>query len=433
MRITVFIVILMVCFTGFAQERVRWSLDDCINYAIENNINVKKTELNRETATVNLHQAKSNRLPNVNASVSGNMNNGSVINQISNERISQTAFTNSFGVNASVALYSGNELNLRIGRSQLALEQNELYVQEAQNNIRLSVLEAYLQALFQYEAIAVAENTAASSEAELAQARKRYDNGAIAKLDLAEMETQYANNQYNIVSARNQYDAQILVLKQLLELEPSTSFEIEIPDADNFTAIIPGKEEVYQEAVSHLPDLKIYDVQNDILEKDIQIAKAGYLPSLSLSAGLNTGFSSLTDYNYKTQLDNNFGQTVGLTLSIPIFSKFQNKNNVKLAKLSLSQNELDRIQAQKTLYAKIETAWQNATTRQAQQAASQTARDNAKLAYELASKKYEFGNLTNTELSVSRNTYLNAEQTYLQNKYMAALYTQLLEFYQGKF
>ena len=133
-----------------------------------------------------------------------------------------------------------------------------------------------------------------------------------------------------------------------------------------------------------------------------------------------------------TQLKNNFGQTIGLSLNIPIFSRYQNKNNVALARLSESQADLDRKQAEKDLYTKIETAWHNATTRQAQEVASKKARDNAKLAYELAEKKHEFGNLTNTELLVSRNTYLNAEQTYLQNKYMVLLYQQLLNFYQGK-
>ena len=146
------------------------------------------------------------------------------------------------------------------------------------------------------------------------------------------------------------------------------------------------------------------------------------------------GNNELTETNVITiaQLKNNFGQTIGLSLTIPIFSRYQNKNNVALARLSESQAELDRKQAEKDLYTKIETAWHNATTRQAQEVASKKARDNAKLAYELAEKKHEFGNLTNTELLVSRNTYLNAEQTYLQNKYMVLLYQQLLNFYQGK-
>lgn len=409
-----------------------WSLTDCINYAVNNNITVKKTQLGQQTAAINLDQAKSNRLPAVSGNISANANHGSVINQITNNRVNQTTITNSMGVSASMPLYEGNKLNLQIERATLALEQNDLYVKEAQNNITLSVLEAYLQALYQYENIAVAKNTALSSEEQLAQAQQKYENGAIAKIDLIEIETQHANNQYNVVLAKNQYENQVLTLKQLLELPPGTEFGIEIIQKEDVSAPIANKEEVYRQALEQLPTTKIYEKQKELAQKDIQIAKSGFLPSLSLSGGINTGYSDRDTEKYMTQLKNNFGQTIGLSLNIPIFSRYQNKNNVALARLSESQADLDRKQAEKDLYTKIETAWHNATTRQAQEVASKKARDNAKLAYELAEKKHEFGNLTNTELLVSRNTYLNAEQTYLQNKYMVLLYQQLLNFYQGK-
>ena len=409
-----------------------WSLTDCINYAVNNNITVKKTQLGQQTAAINLDQAKSNRLPAVSGNISANANHGSVINQITNNRVNQTTITNSMGVSASMPLYEGNKLNLQIERATLALEQNDLYVKEAQNNITLSVLEAYLQALYQYENIAVAKNTALSSEEQLAQAQQKYENGAIAKIDLIEIETQHANNEYNVVLAKNQYENQVLTLKQLLELPPGTEFGIEIIQKEDVSAPIANKEEVYRQALEQLPTTKIYEKQKELAQKDIQIAKSGFLPSLSLSGGINTGYSDRDTEKYMTQLKNNFGQTIGLSLNIPIFSRYQNKNNVALAQLSESQADLDRKQAEKDLYTKIETAWHNATTRQAQEVASKKARDNAKLAYELAEKKHEFGNLTNTELLVSRNTYLNAEQTYLQNKYMVLLYQQLLNFYQGK-
>ena len=409
-----------------------WSLTDCINYAVNNNITVKKTQLGQQTAAINLDQAKNNRLPAVSGNISANANHGSVINQITNNRVNQTTITNSMGVSASMPLYEGNKLNLQIERATLALEQNDLYVKEAQNNITLSVLEAYLQALYQYENIAVAKNTALSSEEQLAQAQQKYENGAIAKIDLIEIETQHANNEYNVVLAKNQYENQVLTLKQLLELPPGTEFGIEIIQKEDVSAPIANKEEVYRQALEQLPTTKIYEKQKELAQKDIQIAKSGFLPSLSLSGGINTGYSDRDTEKYMAQLRNNFGQTIGLSLNIPIFSRYQNKNNVALARLSESQADLDRKQAEKDLYTKIETAWHNATTRQAQEVASKKARDNAKLAYELAEKKHEFGNLTNTELLVSRNTYLNAEQTYLQNKYMVLLYQQLLNFYQGK-
>ena len=422
MKRTLYISFLCLCPLLAGAQVKQWSLADCINYAVQNNISVKKTELNQQTAEINYSQAKSNRLPTLSGSASANQNYGSAINQISNERVSRRTFSNNFGVSASMPLYQGNKLNLQVDRSKLLLEQNELYVQEAKNNITLSVLESYLQALYSYEGIEVAKNTARSSGEELKQAQGKFANGSIAKLSLAEIETRHANNKYAIIKAENEYESRVLTLKQLLELPPNSDFAIALDlPADDETAIIPNKDVVFAEAKQKLPNLKIYQSQQKIAEKDIKIARAGYAPTLSLQAGVNTGYSNLND----------LGQTIGASLNIPIFSQFRNKNNVKLAKITQQQAVLDEQQAEKDLYTKIETAWQNATTYQAQQAASRTARDNAKLAYDLAVKKHEFGGLTNTELLVSENAYLNAEQTYLQNKYMQALYVQLLKFYEG--
>ena len=227
----------------------QWSLEDCINYAVQHNISVKKTELNQQTAEINLQQAKDNRLPTISGSASANLNNGSAINQITNERVSRRTFSNNFGVSASMPLYQGNKLNLQTDRSQLLLEQNELYVQEAKNNITLSVLEAYLQALYSYEGIEVAKNAASSSAEELKQAQTKFANGAIAKLSLAEIETRHANNQYAIIQAENQYANRVLTLKQLLELPPNSDFAIALNlQEDDYVAIIPNKDEVFAEA-----------------------------------------------------------------------------------------------------------------------------------------------------------------------------------------
>ena len=423
-------IVLLVGFVARAQDK-GWSLAACLDYAERNNITVKKATVQAEQAAINHAQAQHNRLPSVSANASASFNHGSAINPISNARISRENLSNNFGVTANVPLYQGGKLGIEVARTELLTSQQELYVQEAKNSIRLAVIEAYLQALYQYEGIAVAKNTAASSAEQLAQAQKRFQAGAIARLALAEMETQHASNEYAIVRAENAYASQVLMLKQLLELPPSTDFSISTELQDSYAAPIPSKEAVFAAAVAHLPTMKIYENKKAVAEKDIRLAKAGYLPTLSLQAGLNTGFSSVADYNYRTQLDNNFGQTVGVSLNIPIFSQLKNRSNVKLARLSLDTAELDRQQAEKELYSKVESAWLNATSYQAQEASSRTARDNAKLAYELSKKKYELGSLTNTDLIVSENAYRNAEQTYLQNKYMSALYGELLRFYEG--
>lgn len=409
-----------------------WTLQDCLDYAVQNNITVKKASLNTQTAEVNLAQQKYNKLPSVSGSVSGGVTNGSSIDPITSDFVNKTILSNSYGVSGNVVLYQGNKLNLQIEKNKMLVSQSQLYQKQAENNIVLNVLEAYLQALYYYEGIKIAEYTASSSAQELKMAQTKYKNGAIARLDLADVETQNAQNQYSIVSNQNLYNQQVLKLKQLLEISPTIDFQIEKVTLSDVMNSIPDKQQVFAEAREQLPDLKIYDAQNEILNKELEISKAGYKPSLSLNAGLNTGYSNSMEYAYLKQLKSNFNKSMSVSLNIPIFSRKQNITDIKLAKINIEQNDLDKLSTEKTLYSSIETAWQNAVANQAQQDAAKVARDNAKLAYELATKKYEFGGLTNTELAVSRNTYLTNEQSYVQAKYMAVLYHQLLNFYQGK-
>lgn len=409
-----------------------WTLGDCLDYAVKNNITVKKTVLDKTTASLNYQQQKNNKLPTVYGSASLGVTNGSSIDPITSSFLNQNILSNSFGLSGNMTIYQGNKLNLQIEQNRMILDQSALYQKQAENNIVLNVLNSYLQALYYYEGIESAKYTANSSAQELKLTETKYKNGAISKLELADVETQNAQNLYTVVNTENLYNQQVLKLKQLLELDPSVDFQIEKIKLSDAMDAVPDKEEVFSQAIENLPDLKIYDSQNEILTKALEITKTGYKPTLSATAGFNTGYTTTQDYSYFNQVKNNFNKSVGLSLNVPIFSKKQNDTNVKLAQINIEQNKLDKISASKTLYSSIETAWQNAIANQAQQKASKVARDNAKLAYDLAGKKYEFGGLTTTELAVSRNTYLTNEQTYLQSKYMSALYTQLLNFYQGK-
>lgn len=414
-----------------AQDSLLWSLQECISYAVTNNINIKKNELNNITASVNYEQQKNNKLPSLSSSNSFSFSHGSSVDPITSSFVDKNIISNSYGLNGQFVIYQGNRLQLQIEKNALLVNQSLLYTEEAKNSIKLSVMEAYLQALYYREGITIAENAVASSKEEVQQARIKYTNGAIAQKDLADVETQHAANEYGVVSANNLYSQQVLKLKQLLELEPSIQFSIIGVGLSDKVNIIPDKKEVFA-AAQVLPDLKIYDVQSDILTRELQIAKASQKPTVSLNAGINTGYTNTMNYNYFTQLYRNFSQQLSLSVNIPIFSKKENKTNIQLAKINLEQNNLDKVAASKTLYANIETARQNAVLNQAQQISAKKSEENAKLAYDLARKKYEFGGLTTTELAVSRNAYLSAAQTYLQNKYLAVLYSELLNFYQGK-
>ena len=415
-----------------AQNRV-WSLQECIDFAVANNLDVQKAQLDQKTTQLNYQQSKYDKLPSLSASMFNNLANGSSIDPITSDFVSQSTYSNSINIGASMTLYSGNRANLQIEKNEILLAQNELTIEEARNNIKLSILEAYVQALYYKESIAITENTEASSSEELQQAQIQYDNGALARKDLADIEAQNAANQHSVVLAKNIYQQQLLRLKQLLELDPEVEFEIATPTVENVLDYeIPDKSSIYRQALNTLPDVRKYDIIRETGLKDLELVKAAYKPTVSLSLGLGTGYTSSRNYDFAQQLDLNLSNTVGLSVTVPIFSKFANKTNESLVKVELEQNQLNKQQAGKNLYQSIETAWLNAMSNQSEGKSSKVSRDAAELSYELARRKYEFGGSTTTDLLLTQNAYINAEQQYLQVKYMGLLYQQLLNYYQGK-
>lgn len=410
-----------------------WSLKQCIDYATENNLNVQAAKLDKKTTLLNYQQSKFNKWPSASANVSNNFANGSSIDPITSDFINSSIYSNSININSSVTLYSGNRANLQIEKYEILLKQNNLNIEESKNNIKLSILEAYIQALYYKESIEIAQNTLESSQKQLQQAQTQFDNGALARKDLADLEAQEASNKHNIVVASSTYQQQLLRLKQLLELDPSATFDIETPALDaHLTYLIPDKYAIYAQAVNHLPDVRKFDIYKAGTVKDLEIAKAAYYPTVSLSYGLGTGYTSTREYSFAKQLNLNLNSFVGLSVSVPIFSKFSNKTNESLIKVELEQTDLEKQQASKTLYQSIETAWLNAVTNQSEQNSSEALRNAAKLSYDLATKKFEFGGSTTTDLLVTETNYINAEQEYLQVKYTGLLYEQLLNYYQGK-
>ncbi len=180
-----------------------------------------------------------------------------------------------------------------------------------------------------------------------------------------------------------------------------------------------------------LPEINTRKINISVSEKELDIAKGGYLPTLSLIGSLGSGYTSTRDFNFSDQLDLNFNQRVGLSLNVPIFNRNRTKTEVENAKINIDIAQLQLAQEEKDLYQKVETAWQNATAAQSQMEAAEVAKNAASESYRLAQKQYELGALSTTDLVVSQNTYTNAEQNYIQTKYLSLLYTQLLQFYQG--
>lgn len=420
----------IVSFSQTLDKEKEWTLQDCIQYARETNLTIKTAELNLESAQVNYTQSKFAKWPSLSASASQSLSNGNTIDPITSDYVAQQIHSTSLGVNTSVTLFQGNQLNNQTKQNKLLVDQNSFYVQEAENNVILSIVEAYLQALYSNEGIKIAKMNLESSEKQLEVSKARFDAGTIAKKDYTDALSQVATNKYSLIAAQNSYDLQLLTLKQLLELQPEDEFSIAEISNDLLVNNLPDKNEVYSMALAQMPEVEASKMGVDISEKDLSIAKGGYLPTLSLTGSLGSGYTSTQDLTFPDQLDLNFNQRVGLTLSIPIFSKYQNKAQVANAKINIEKSKIEYQTTQKNLYKKIETAWQSAKASLEQVEQALAAKDAAKESYLLAQKKYELNALNTSDLIVSQNTYTAAEQNYYQAKYLSILYTQLLQFYQ---
>lgn len=414
------------------QQAKKWTLQECILYALENNITVKNAELTKNESELTYTLSKASRLPNLTGNASQSFTFGTAIDNVTSQYISRNTNSTNFGLSSSFTLYNGNQLNNQITQNKLLLDQNSLYIKESENNIILSVTEAYIRALYSKENIVVTERNLNTSEEETVRARARYDAGTIPISDYTDAQSQAATNRYNLITAKNNYAQQLLSLKQLLELGPEDTLEIDTLKNYSDLTIIPDKISVYNKALEFLPEISAGKIGVEVSKKDLDIARGTYLPSLYLTGSIGSGYTnSVADMNFADQLDFNFNQKIGLSLSIPIFNRNQTRSQIASAKINIKKAELELQTVKKELYQKIETAWQNAISSQEQLIAAQTAREAAKESFRLARKKYELNALSTTDLVISQNTYTNSEIDYLQAKYLNLLYVQLLRFYQG--
>lgn len=413
-------------------DTLKWTFQECLDYALEHNLTIQNAQLNKQTSEANYAKTVNQRLPNLTFNASQKLNQGTTIDPITSVFTAQTFHTTSSGFNSQLSLYNGNQLNNKISQSELLVEQNELYVAEAKNNIALSVLEAYVQVLYNKESLQKEENNQEISKKNLDWITEKLDRGALTILDVSNAQVQFSNASFSVLQAKNNYQKQLLVLKQLLEIPANQNFEIIELDQEINNNKIPDKFYVYENALDKLPEIASSKLQIEINSKDLLIARGAYLPTLSLSGGLNSGYTSSRPIDFGSQYRSNFSTQIGLNLSVPIFDRFQTKYTMKNAELNIEKAKNNVSIAQKATYQKVESAWQSAIMAQGQTENASNAKEAAKLSYELGQKKYAQGAASISDLMISQINYLNAEQSYLQAKYLEILYIKLLDFYEGK-
>lgn len=419
----------------------RWDLQTCIDYALQQNITLRKNRLNAESAQVDVKSARAALFPSLSASVSQRIVNrpkSETNTIIDGDNItssqSKTSYNGSYGIDANWTLYNGGRRLNTLKQQQLNRRIAELAVAQSENNIEESIAQTYVQILYAAEAVKVNEATLEVSQAECERARQLFEAGSIARSDLAQLEAQVSTDKYQLVTAQATLQDYKLQLKQLLELDGEAEMNLYLPtlDTENVLAPLPTKSDVYRSALALRPEIEAGKLNVQASDLDIRIARAGYLPTLSLTAGIGTSHANSNDFTFSEQVKQNWNNSLGLTVSVPIFNNRQTKSAVEKAKFQRQTSELDLLDDQKALYKTIESLWLDANSAQQRYAAATEKLRSTQTSYELIQEQFNLGMKNTVELLTEKNNLLNAQQEALQAKYMAILNRQLLRFYQGE-
>ena len=433
---------LLVCQSVAAQDSVKqWTLQECLDYALENNIQLQKSRNDYLSGVEDTKMAKAARLPFLSVTSSqGFTNYPSASASFSDSHSgsygfsSRNSYTGTYGINAGLTLYNGGKLQTAVKRQNLQNQIDALSVEESANDIRVAIVQAYMQALYAREAVEIAINTAKTSEAQRDRAREMFQAGSISQVDLAQLESQYQSDAYQVVVARTSLDNYKLQLKQLLELDITDQIELSVPEINEsaVTRVLPDKTQIYATATENMPEIKRGELAVEAADLDIRQARAGFYPSLGLTASVGTGHMSGNNYESGSQIWNRFNENVGLSLSIPIFSNRQNRTATNKARIAAASSRLDQQDLLKTLLREVETAYLDAVSAQSQYVAANEKERYARQSYELTDEQFRVGMKNTVELITAQNEWSAAQQEVLQAKYMALLNMELLNIYQGQ-
>ena len=436
--------VLLVLFTihyslsAAAQQR-QWSLRECCDYAVANNISIKQQENQCRQEEIQLSTSKNSRLPDLSGSVSQNFSFGRGLtadNTYSNTNTSST----SFSLGTSVPIFTGFQIPNQIKLNQLNLEAATADLEKAKNDIRMQVAQAYVQILYDIEIADVAHRQISIDSAQVARLQAFVKNGKASEAELSQQRATLANSTLTATQADNNTRLALLALTQLLELPSPEGFNIVRPDLDDLDNLarlenLPAPDAIYAEALGIKPEILSQQLKLKGTEYSIKIAQAGNYPTLSLSGGLGTNYYTTSGFKadgFGSQLKNNFSQYIGLNLNVPIFNRFQTRNSIRTARINQENQQLTLDNTKKTLYQDIQKVYYNALNAQAKEQASKQAVATANDAFHLTQAKYENGKATITEFNESKNNYLKAESDLVQARYENIYQQALIAFYRGR-
>ena len=417
-------------------------MSDCIGYAMEHNISLKQNKLTEQQGEADLEQKRAALFPSLSLSTTQSLNyrplqesmSSIVTNGIANNSSNKLTENGSYGLNAQWTVWDGGANRKNIRAQKLQNQLNGLSTQQTANSIQEQIARLYVQILYSKDALDVNRSMSETADRQYERAQVQYEQGLISKTDLTQLNAQSAAAKYDCVAMETQIAQYTRQLKELLEITDGRPFDIAPIEAGDEAArqALPELEEVYRNALNLRPEIqsRLLDVQ--VADVNIGIARAGYYPSVSLTAGIGDSHYSGSRESAGEQMKQNLNASAGITLSIPLFDNKRNKTNVKKAKLSKTDSELALQDAQKQLYGTIEEYWLNAHSSQQQFLAADAKLQSTKESFELLDAQFQNGLKNIVELMTGRDLLISAQQERLQSKYNALLNLQLLRFYQGE-
>lgn len=412
-----------------AQEASKtWTLQECLDYAYQNNIQVQQSRNNQLSGIEDTKQAKAALFPSLVASTTQ-----SYTNYPSSEVTDNNSYTGTYGITAGMTIFEGGKLRTEVKRQKVQNQMDALSVEESVNDIRIAIVQAYMQCLYAADAVRINRSTAEASKAQRDRAEEMLRTGSISRVDFAQLQSQYSSDEYQIVVAGSTLDNYKLQLKQLLELDIMEEMNPAVPGVkeENVLKALPPKNEVYETALKVMPQIRRGELGIEAAKLEEKSARAGFFPSISLSASVGTGHMSNNDFESGSQIWNRFNENVGLTLNIPIFSNRKNRTAVNKAKIALNDSYLEWTSLQKELLRNVESAYLDAVSAQAQYLSAREKEKYARESYELTSEQFRVGVKNTVELITAQNEYSAAQQQVLQAKYLTLLSIELLNIYQG--
>ncbi len=433
----------LLCIVPFSETCAQklWTLRECISYALENNIQLKQSMLQKESSEETVKQSRAQLLPSASFSTGQNLNfrpfpeggGASVTNGYVDTKVNKTTYNGNYNIGANWTVWNGGKNVNTIKQNKISAEQAELTAQSSANSIQEQIAQLYVQILYNKEAVRVHEQVLEISRANVERGKQMLEVGNIAKAELAQLEAQLATDEFNLVNAQGQTAKYKLQLKQLLEISGEEDFDIAVPETSDDVAMgeIPTAADVYNTAMNFRPEIK--NARLGIASSELQekIARAGRMPTIGINASVGASTNSNSDNSWGKQVKSNLTGGAGVNLSIPLFDQRQTKTNIRKAKLQRQEMQLSLKEKEKELWSTIEGYWLDAQTNQARFRSSQANVKSAQESFNLLSEQFKEGLKNIQELTTGKTTLLNAEQNRLESKYTTILSMQMLNFYGG--